>query len=138
MSSTTSSSCTTTTTNTYPIFKGAIYNTAKANNTAFFGADLTPTNTPSIFTIYYVGNTTGGADGRYPQIRRINGGNTMLESHQLQFSSNIAAILQTIVGPSDSINFIFGTGFGSAYIVTLIVIETDINSSIGVAPPIQI
>lgn len=121
----------TTITPPFPIFKGAVYNTNVNNNTNIFASDLTPTYTPTVFTVYYSGNdTTGGfTDARYPSVKRTNGANTNIENIQPQYSSEVPGIYQFVVGPSDSINFVSNGGNGT-HISAMIVSETGFDSLI--------
>lgn len=123
----TNSSSTCTTTNTYPIFKGALYGTTKANNTAFFASDLVPTNAPTTFRLYYAGNSNGGATRKIPYVQRTNGATVVQENigGQIQLSDDTPETFDFIVGPSDTINFIFPSGVGSASITTMIVLEIE-------------
>lgn len=122
---------TTTITPPFPIFKGAVYNTNVNNNTNIFASDLTPTYTPTVFTVYYTGNSTTGTftDARYPSIKRTNGTNTNVENIGFQFSNEVPGVYQFIVGPNDSINFVDNGGNGT-HISAMIVSETGLGSSL--------
>lgn len=118
---------TSTKTTPFPIFKGAIYNTSFANNVAFFGSDLVPTNTPTTFRVYYSSSTSSSS---FPYIQRTNGTTVVTETLPQGGESSSTPLQSTgsntfdfIVGPSDTINFIFPTGTTTGTVRTMIVIE---------------
>lgn len=105
----------------FPIFKGAVYNISPSANTTFFTTDLVPTNTPTTFRIYYVGGSTTS----YMTLQRTNGTNVLQESIYYAQYPTTYSINDIIVGPNDTINFLF-TSNGQS-VKTLIVIEVDTN-----------
>jgi hypothetical protein len=109
----------------FPIFKCAIYNTTKPENTNSFSTDLAPSAPPSIFLAYYA--PLEGGPGGIPLVKRTNGTNTVIEHFPFQFTWS-TFMTQVLIAPGDSINFIMPTGSGSCGIGSLIVVEIDIQS----------
>lgn len=118
----------------FPIFKGAIYNTTKAGDIDFFASDLLPSTNPTTFLIYYFPNS--GGDSIFPRLKRTNGTNIIVEDFSGSFDVNFSLrpiMFQTIIAPGDSINFIFPTGTSNGKIGTLIVLEIETTPQVFIA-----
>lgn len=116
---------------TFPVFKGALYKTAITPETNFFASNLIPSDTPTTFLIYYVPeNISQGGGVMNPRMKRTNGTNTIIETlwANLPAQVGVPIVVQTIVGPGDSINFEFSTFDRDIDLRTFIVIEIATTS----------